>query len=502
MLQRLKPLVRDSAIYALSNISGKLVGFILLPFYVDKLTAAEYGMLGTLEASFQVMVTLAGLNLYAAFIRWYSDKELQGRQQSAFFTLLSVITLIAVLFNICSFPFSSDISRLLFDSGEYSRLVRLMFCSAGLELIGTIPATLCRVQLRPAQYTRNIMIRLAVVLALTLLLIVALDRKLEGIYEAQIIGGAVYIVLFIPYMIKNAVVKFEKRILARMFHYSLPLMLSSSFGVLLGVADRYSLNFIAGLASVGVYSLGLKLANAIKMIFVQPVNMAVLPMVFRMAEKDNAQQFYAKLMTYLTFGLLFFVIAISMFGQEAVKIISIGKPEYWGAYTVIPFVAFGILFGMMKDQTMYSLQIVKRTGIIASVIIFVSLLNLGLNILLIPFMGVIGAGLASLLSQIIYFCTMLYFANRYYPVSYEFRKLFLSIGLGALFCIVAYFIREWVLGWRLAIKTLLLGAYPVFLFLAGFFDNAELQTIRGFWKKWRNPRVWKENIRTLNFKNS
>ena len=135
MLQHLKPLARDSAIYALSNISGKLVGFILLPFYVDKLTAAEYGMLGTLEASFQVLVTLAGLNLSVAFIRWYSDKELQGRQQSTFFTLLSVITLIAVLFNVCCFPFSSDISRLLFNSGDYSRLIRLMYCYAGLELV-------------------------------------------------------------------------------------------------------------------------------------------------------------------------------------------------------------------------------------------------------------------------------------------------------------------------------------------------------------------------------
>ena len=499
MLQHLKPLIRDSAIYALGNISGKLVGFILLFFYVKKLTIAELGMLSTLEATFQLFITLAGLNLYVAFVRWYSDKELQWRQSSTFFTLLSVITFIAIFLNICLLPFASNISSLLFDSDENSRLVRLMFLSAGIELIGIIPASLCRVQSQSLQYTRTIMIRLGVVLVCTLLFILKFDRKLEGIYEAQIIGGVVYLALFIPYIIKNTVVRFEKRILGKMLHYSLPLFLSSFFGVLLGVADRFSLNFISGLTIAGIYALGLKLASLLKAVFVQPISMAIPPLMFQMAEKPNAQRFYSKLMTYLTFGLMIPVIAISLFGQEAVKLFAINEPDIWDAYKVIPFIAFGVLFGMMKDQAIYSLQIVKRTGVIASVIIFVSLLNLGLNILLIPFMGAIGAGLATLLAQIIYFCTMLYYAHRYYPVPYEFRKIFQSIGIGALFCIVAYLIRDWTLFWRLSIKTLLLIAYPILLHLAGFFEKVELQTLHGFWKKWRNPGAWKDNIRALKF---
>jgi len=37
------------------------------------------------------------------------------------------------------------------------------------------------------------------------------------------------------------------------------------------------------------------------------------------------------------------------------------------------------------------------------------------------------------------------------------------------------------------------------LYFSGFFDKTELQALRGFWKKWRNPGAWKENIRTLKF---
>jgi O-antigen/teichoic acid export membrane protein len=500
MLQHFKPLARDSAIYALGNMSGKLVGFILtFFFYVKHLTLAEYGRLGTLEAAVQLIVTLSGLNLSVAFVRWYSDKEMQGRQSSAFFPLLLVIIFIAVFINICSFPFTQNISSLLFETGDYSRLVRLMFCSAGFELVGTIPAVLCQAQLKPMQYTRNIIIRLGVVLVCTVLFIVALDRKLEGIYEAQIIGGMVYIALFMPYIIKNSVAKFEKTLLIKMFYYSLPLFLSSAFGVLLLVADRFILNFITGSATVGVYSLGLKLANLLKMIFVLPIKMAVFPIMFQMADKPNAQRFYAKLMTYITFGLMFFVIAVSMFGQEGVKIITVGQPDYWDAYLVIPFISFGILFLMMREQTIYCLHIVKRTGVIASVVIFMSLLNLGLNILLIPFMGAIGAALSTLLSQLIYFGVMHYYAQRYYPVAYEFRKIFIAIGLGALFCLVAYLISGWSLAWRLCIKTALLASYPLVLYMFRCYDRNEVQALQGFWKKWRQPANWMENIRTLKF---
>ncbi len=497
MFSHLKTLAKDSAIYALGNISGKIVGFILLPFYLDKLSTAEYGVLGTLEATFQVIITLAGLNLYVAFLRWYSDKDLQGRQQSTFFTLLSVIFFIALLLNICCRPFAGQISGLLFGSAEYGRLVNLMVGAAGLELIGTMPATLCRVQSKPLQYTRNIIIRLCLVMVLTILFIVVLDRKLEGIYEAQIIGGVVYLALFIPFIIKNVKVKFERMILGKMFHYSFPLILSSSFGVLLNVADRLSLNFITGVVSVGVYSLGFKLANSLKTLIVQPVNLALTPVMFQMVDKPNAKQFYAKMMTYYTFGLVFCAIGISLFGQEVVKVFTAQEPDYWGAFSVIPFIVFSIVFGMMKDQASYSFQIVKRTGVMASIVVIVSLLNLGLNLLLIPFWGAVGAGMATLLAQMIYFGVMLRYGQRYYPISYEFRKIFLSIGLGALFCVAAYLIRDWHLGWRLSIKTLLLVSYPGLLYLFRFYDKNELQALQGFRKKWQHPGNWKENIRTL-----
>ena len=499
MLNHLKPLLKDTAIYALGNISGKIVGLILLPFYVDKLTTAEYGMLGALEATFQLIVAFTGLNLYVAFTRWYWNKEIRDRQRSVFFTTLFSVLLLVVFVVGCIYPIASPISRLLFDSGEYSYLIRLMSFAAGLEVVCQIPATLCKMQRKPIIYTRNIIIRLTVVLLLTIWLVVFCDRKVEGIYEAQVIGAALYLLLFLPYILKNTVVRFEAAVLKKMLNFAFPLMLSSSFAVILSIADRYSLTFISGLASVGIYSLGFKLANTLKIFVVTSVQLALVPTIFQMADKPEIKRFLSKVLTYFTFGLMFFVIGFSLFGQEIIKILTIGRPDYWDAYYVIPFIAFGIVFGMMKDTASYGLQIVNRTGIMASVIAVISILNIALNILLIPLMGAIGAGLSTLLSQIIYFGVMFYYAQRYFPVPYEMRKVIISIVLGMLFCVVAYLIRQWDLGWRLTVKMLLLFSYPFILYLFGFYEKVELQALSGFWVKWKNPGSWKKNIKALKF---
>ena len=82
MLDRLKLTVKDSFIYSLGNISTKVIGLILLPLYLKELSVAEYGMLGILEVSLQVLVALFGLSLYQAFYRWYWDKEYRDKQNS------------------------------------------------------------------------------------------------------------------------------------------------------------------------------------------------------------------------------------------------------------------------------------------------------------------------------------------------------------------------------------------------------------------------------------
>jgi len=470
MLKQIKPIIKNTAIYAMGNISGKLVGFILLPYYTEKLSVAEYGIFGTIDATFQLIVAIAGLNLTVAFVRWYWDKDIHARQKSIYFTTLTFVSCIALLVFIGFYPISHAVSNLLFNTDDYSRLVRLMALAASLEIICVVPASLCKVQSKAALYTRNLIIRLFIVLTCTLFTVVFLNRKVEGIYEAQIAGSIVYLLLFVPLTLKNCALKFEYDILKKMLNYSFPIVISSAFNVILVVTDRYTLNFIAGQESVGIYSLAHKFANLLKIVIVISVQSALLPVIFKMVNDPGVKRFLSNTMTYFTLGLMFFVIGLSLFGQEIIKLLS-RNPEFWDSWKIIPILSFAVVFSMMKDNAVYCLQIVKRTKMIAGITMFVMLLNIALNILLVPMMGSVGAALSTLFAQIIFFAAMLYFSNRYYPVDYEYRKIVVAIGAGLLICIAPFIICDWSLTWRLCIKTALLASYPVILYLLFFNDS-------------------------------
>ena len=49
MLENIKQTVKHTGIYALGNISAKLVGFVLLPIYTKHIPVAAYGVWGLLE---------------------------------------------------------------------------------------------------------------------------------------------------------------------------------------------------------------------------------------------------------------------------------------------------------------------------------------------------------------------------------------------------------------------------------------------------------------------
>jgi len=63
----------------LGNLSIKLVGLILIPIYTDPqyLTINDYGVLGIMEASAQILVAIIDVALIQALTRWYWDSEMK-----------------------------------------------------------------------------------------------------------------------------------------------------------------------------------------------------------------------------------------------------------------------------------------------------------------------------------------------------------------------------------------------------------------------------------------
>lgn len=493
MLSFLKSAIKNSLIYGLGNVSTKIIGFILLPIYTSHLSVQEYGILGLLEVSSQVLVSVFGLSLTYAFFRWYWDKEFIEKWRSIMFTCMVCLLFVVLVLVGTVIIFANQISLALFDSTRYSFLVILLSISASLQILASIPSSLMQLQQKATLFSIVNMIQLTTSLIITIVCVAYLNLNVLGIYIAQTIGFVLYFILLSNYILGNMTPVFSWKILKGMLAVSLPLALSSVAGVVINIADRYLLRYMGNLSEVGIYSLGYRIANTLYVIVVMSINLAIIPMLYKLMDDPNNKRVYSKTMTYVAFGVMFCVIGISFFGREIIKVMA-QNPEYWNSYKIIPFVSFAIYFGMLKDISAIGLNLTKKTKIISLIVIMISLTNILSNTLLIPLLQTIGASISALISQLFFFLLIIIYAQKYYFIPYEWSKVILVSILGVVIVFSGSMVQESHLVIRLIVKILLLAVFPIILYYLNFFEPVEIKRLQGAWLKWNNPLNWKSNI--------
>jgi O-antigen/teichoic acid export membrane protein len=495
MLTILRSTVKNTFIYSLGTLSSRLAGFVLIPLYTKKLSVGEYGVLGMLDITAQVLITLFGLGLFNAFFRWYWDKDSQGKQKSMFFTILSTTLLFSALISIIGFFFSGQLSYLILDSKNYGNLIKLLLVSVTLEAIVVIYSTLFRIKDKAFLFSSLMLVKLVVSLSLTVYFIVYLNKSVEGIYQAQIIGAFVYLVIASFYTAKDIDFKFNPQILKTLFKYSFPLMIVALTGIILSTTDRYVLKFLTNMDEVGKYSLGFKISNTLRVFIIASVSLALQPVIFKMIDQPNNKRFYSKIMTYYSFGLMFFVMFFSFFGKEIVKVLSVNNISYWDAYTIIPIISAGLFFSMLRDVALTGINISKKTVIIAKIIAVCMVLNIAISLVLTYYFQSIGAAVAATLSQILFFGLVYYNSQKIYPIPYEIRKVMLMLAIAFIMYFGVYYIDNLSLAYRLTLKSALIISFPFILYLFNFYEPIEKERIKQFWQKWSKISNLKGNIK-------
>jgi len=496
MLDFLRSAAKNSLVYGIGNLSTKVIGFILLPLYTSHLTVREYGILGLLEVSSQVLVSVFGLSLSYAFFRWYWDKEFLEMRRSIMFTCMTFLFFVCLIMVGAVIFFCRPISILLFDSDQYALLIILLSISAALQIMTSIPSSLMQLQQKSFLFSIANFIQLSISLIATIIFVATLNLNVLGIYIAQTIGAVVYFIFLANYILENMSFTFNFPVLRGMLAVSFPLVASSIFGVLINVTDRYMLRYLGHLADVGIYSLGFKIANTVYVFIVMSINLAIAPMLYKIMDDPNNKRVYSKVMTYAALGVMICVIGISFFGRELIKVLA-QNPDYWNSYKVIPFVAIGIYFGMLRDISAIGLNLTKRTSIISLIVITISIVNITANALLIPLFQTIGASFASMISQFLFFLLMYLFAQRYYFIPYEYMKLILISMIGMITIFMGSLVQDAQISVRILTKLCLFASFPLILYMLKFFEPIEIDRLHGVLLKWRNPIHWKDNLGAL-----
>jgi O-antigen/teichoic acid export membrane protein len=490
MLNTFKSVAKGTVIYGFANVSIKLLGIILIPIYTNYkyLSKADFGVLGVLDITYQMVIIILGLSLYQSFARWYYDPEHKAAQKSMYFTVIIMNALICITAFIFVFFNASYFSKLLFHSDQYAKLMWIMFAGCSVNIISSVPMILLRLKEKAIKYSVISITKLFVTLVFTILFVVYFKKSVLGVYEATLIGEIAGFILIFSDIVKNIQIKLELERFWQMLIYGLPLLLASVSTVLLNSFDRYSLNYLTNLDTVGTYTLAFRMANTIKIVVISSIQLSLVPILYKKLGDADHKRFYAKSLNYSTLIVMFLILFISVFSLEIVKVFSSNK-SYWEAANIIPILSVSMVFVLMKENIMIGLQITKSSATMGVLIAIAAIFNLGLNMLLIPLFGLYGSAASTLLSQILMFALFYIVANKKYPIPYELKNIAVLIVSGICLILISLLTRSWPLMARLIFKTLLLISYPFLLIPLKFYEPIELQRISEFLLKWKKKIV-------------
>jgi len=499
MLDQVKKTVRDSFIYSIGNAANKLVGFVLLPLYTSSFSLAVYGLIALLDTISDLLVTFSSFGIIEGFTRWYWDKESEGKQKSLFFSVFAFSLVTTLIFAVVFYILLGKYSFEIFSVTITNKTILLFLGSVITNVMLSRILILLRLQQKAVQNLIFNVLKLVFVLGSTIFFIVELDWGMDSVFISRLIGQSIVLIILFPMFIKNCEFKLEFGIIKSMLGYSLPLALSGSMGLVFAISDRWLLKGMTNLDVVGNYSLAYRISNIIKLIVVRSFVHAYFYGYCKQMFNEKNYRFFSKTATYFSYLLVMVGMAIIIFSKEIIVLLA-KNPDYYGSINILPLLILSISFSGLVQILVFPLQKYKKSKIMSITVISAGLLNIGLNILLIPIWGGIGAALATAIAQFAIVITYLILNKRFGDYKYEIGKIILLFGLGTIISILAMQLGSIPLEIRIPIKLIMIGAFPFILRLFGFYEEIELLRIKQSWQKWRNPKNWIENIKKFNFR--
>jgi O-antigen/teichoic acid export membrane protein len=464
--------VRDGAIYGMGQILSKGLAFVLVPLYTNRLTPSDYGVLALLMTTSSIGSSLFQLGLGSAFFRSYYDYPGDEAGQSKLLSTTFYILLIScLLFILVSYFVAGHLSELLFSTGEYDTLLRLIMLSAGFSTLQSLFLNVYRARKEAVKYSLFQVVFLGLRLALNIYFVAWAGKGLWGIVVSECITSVVSTVVLLIAIRKQIALSFSLREARILLSYGLPLVPHNLAGYVLSSSSLYFLRFFSSAEEVGLYSLGSRFGSLVQVLLLYPLAMSWSPMMLSVKDEDYAGEYYSKVLTYfLGLGILL-VLGISLLSREVIVLMT--DQAYWAAYTVVPMISLGYLWYGAQRILSVGMTLKRKTEYSAIVFVGAAGLSVILNFALVPPLGMVGAALSMMVIYLAISVAKYFVSRPLYEVRYEWGRIAKLLGCAAGIYFLASGLDVGNLWMNMLIKTAIVLSLPFVLIPIDFYQGAE-----------------------------
>jgi O-antigen/teichoic acid export membrane protein len=482
---RLRQLARHSFVYGLGGLVSKLVGIFLLPIYTHRVNKAQFGEVEQVMAFVAVAAVVLRMGLVTAMFRFcwdHREPEARARTIRTAFTavlVMSTVGLVLCLFAINPLSDALSSSRELVVIGAFGLWVSMNF---------DILAGIYRIEQRPTAFVVNSLNNVAITVILSIVLVIPLDQGAAGIMIGNFSGTYITYVLLLYARRDTVRLALDRPLLRRMLDFSLPLMPAGLALWALNLADRFQVINLASPSELGSYSAASKISLGV-MLPIAAFQTAWVPWANSFTDEDEAKRTYRAVFSYWTVLIAWAVVALSLFAPPYIHLLM--PRDWWGAAPVVPLLTAGsALYGAYMILSI-GVNRSKRTKLTPVVNAAAAAINVGLNFLLIPAWGIVGAGVSTVIGYTALAGFGFANAQAGYPVSHDWSRVFRIAGVAAAFLVVSAQLVP-ATGWvGIPVRLALLLAFPLALMVTGGLHRGERHRIGQLFADVRRPRKGK-----------
>jgi O-antigen/teichoic acid export membrane protein len=469
-------IAKQTIVYGLSGVAIQAVGVITLPIYGRLFTPTQFGLLELATVLSAVVITLVDAGFASAAQRSfydYTDEELEPRR-SVLFTAITFTSVLAGIATVGLLLARNSVSNWLFG-GHGRGLVIAVALSLPLINWANFFREAMRLRFRAWHYVASSALASVVAAGAGVASVVVFDQGVSGVFIGLIVGNALAAAYGAAIVWSDVAGAFSRPELRKMLAYGLPLVPAALALWALALVDRIMLSKLGSLQDVGQYAVANRIANVL-LLAVTGFVLAFGPYVFSIYARDREleKQVRGKTLTYLIICLSTAALALTLFGQEIVTIVA---PDFDDAYKAVGLLTFSVVAFGVSTVVMAGISIVRRTKVLAVLALVAAALNIGLNFVLIPPFGMVGAAVATAAAYALLAVLHFQVAQRYYPTPYESPKVLMAIGLATAVGILSVV----PLGpppVAVAAKVLALGGYLALLRIFRVVEVGDIASIR------------------------
>ncbi|MEK7285821.1 MAG: oligosaccharide flippase family protein [Nitrospirota bacterium] len=407
-MDRSKQLVKNSTIYFLGHLLAMVPGLISMPIMTRILEKEEYGTMVLINVTISLIGLIAGFGIQDAVMRFYSaykedpTKSGQiGRFRNTSLTFFITLNGTAALFLI-SVTYTA---QLFIAPGPVMIYLRIAAVLVLLRSALDIYLAFYREEGKASHFCLVIISQQYLAIFFAVIFAIYFFKGILGVYLGMFLGEGLVVLLFLFLLFREKQVtqpEWDSTIIRSLIQYGAPLLISNVALLVMNMGDRYIIQYYLNAEAVANYSIPYQLILYVETMLFGPIRNAFVPYLFSLYEQKGVEAVGKSVSLVIEFVLVLTIPAafgLAYLGPDIIIILATQK--YVAAASLMWVVILGLFsFGIYHAILSNIPLLFKRTRLISGLTCIGAITNLLLNILLIPFLGLWGAAIATAVSYL------------------------------------------------------------------------------------------------------